>query len=221
MAISLEVFKAGMINAWKLIQPVLTDLLGFVSFLFQMLFGLGSAMLARIFIAGVLIVFLYKLAFKMTDSSVISALIAAIVSILGIRFLPDGIVSALLTPWIALLILSVFVLFTLISKIAWWLRKAIFALLIAIFGFLSYTNPSEWRYFIALAVCLLFLILDNWIHLKIMKLREKSKSAKELDIEIKLKRQRIKDAARAGATHEEIRDLEKELEELMKEKASR
>jgi len=185
----------------------------------QFLFGLGEVMFAKIFIVCILTIFLYKAAVKLVKSPNFAFIIAFIVSLLGIRIIPNSVFVSLMAGWYAFALLGVFIAFTIFFRTVWWQRRTIMFVLIVLFTAFWYFYQRNSAYIILASILLLFLLLDSPIHKILAPLREIGEKTKKLDLEIKLKQKKINDALAAGATEDELKILQKELDELASEKS--
>jgi len=220
MAFSQDVFFANLNSAWRgFFLPALVFIKDSAMLLIISPSSLSRELMLKILIISALTIGLYKPARKMIDRPFIAFLASLIAAILGIAFIPPAWLSTLMVPWAVAIIVGIMLVFTLIFKMAWWLRKTAIGAVMIASGYIWYFYGRENAYLAIIILCLLLFIMDKPIHKLIAPLRGKSNEAKELGAKVKIKQKEINDAMMARATTAEIKALEKELKDLIKKKS--
>jgi hypothetical protein len=88
-----------------------------------------------------------------------------------------------------------------------------------VFAALWWFYGRQTNYLVIAIIFLLLLIFDYQIHRLLVAAREKSEKSKKLGAEIKILEKKRADAIAAGATKSEIAALQRELNDLIKEKS--
>jgi len=202
-----------------IIQLILSALSAVIIPVISFLFGLGEVMLAKLLLVSIMTFFLYKASIKFLSSPTIAFIASFIVSLLGIRILPEEILPSIMTQWYAFAIIGVFLAFTMLFKTVWWQRRIVMFALIAIFASFWYFYGRDEKYIILAIILIIFLIFDSPIHKALAPLRKAKEKSDELSLKIKVKQKEIADAVAARATEEEIKPLRKELDELIEEQS--
>ena len=187
----------------------------------QFLFGLGEVMFAKIFIVCILTIALQKAVIKLVKSPSPALIIAFLISLLGIRIIPDSGFTSLMAGWYTFAVLGVFMAFTLFFRTVWWQRKGIMLVLIALFTAFWYFYGRNTKFIILAIILLLFLIFDTPIHKALAPLRKFNERKEEIDAQIKIKEKEINDMIVAGtdAKSSAIANRQKEIDDLIKEKS--
>ena len=86
---------------------------GIVYELILTLFGKGELFVYKLLILILLIYLLTKIISKITNSQISAFFISLLASILAVRALPDKYVYTIISPWIVLIIIAIFLLITL------------------------------------------------------------------------------------------------------------
>jgi len=215
MASIITPLQTLILSLWALIRSLWTSIIIPV---IQTLFGLGEVVLARLFIVCILTIIFYKIMIKLTKSAFMAFIGGFAIAILGVRIIPKEVLPMLMTGYYAIALVGIFILFTIFFRTVWWLRKGLLFALMAIFAWLYYSGRNS-TYLIAAAILFVFLLLDTYIHQMLEPLRKKFEKSSKLKARIKIKQKEITDAMVAGATKSGISVLQKELDELIKEKS--
>jgi len=187
----------------------------------QFLFGLGEVMFAKMFIVCILTIILYKAAVKIVKSSTPAFIVALIVSLLGIKIIPDSVFSGMMAGWYVFALLGVFIAFTLLFRTVWWQRRTIMFLLIIIFAAFWYFYQKDSKYIIIAIVLMIFLIFDSPIHRILAPLREIGEKREEIKAQIALKEKEINDMLASGTDEKSsaIANRRQEIKELIGEES--